>query len=100
MNIKNILKLLIVSSFIGIQFVSAQNIAGLVYPGTSKTNPNISLTVNEVYKSANGSFDIDCDGVNDMRANIYKGPTAFDGASSARLFVTNPLFQICSDIMV
>ena len=80
-----------------VQFSNAQIIAGSPSAGLIISNPNINLSVSTVGNTVSGIFDIDCDSIADMRVDLYKGPTAIDGANMAYLYVLNPLFEICAD---
>lgn len=89
------LLLIVCISFI--KFSNAQIIAGSGSAGLIISDPNINLSVSTVGNTVSGIFDIDCDSVADMRVDLYKGPTAIDGANMAFLYVLNPAFEVCAD---
>jgi hypothetical protein len=88
---------LLVTSFIQSTFVAAQLPAGSVPSGMSAVDPNVNLSVAVVAQDTSISFDIDCDGANDMRVELYKGHVAVDGVSSAYLYLINDSFAISAD---
>lgn len=75
----------------------AQITAGSIPAGTSVYNPGINLETDSIFEEDTASFDIDCDGVNDIRLTLYKGPTIIDGANVVSLFLLNSSLEICTD---
>ena len=88
-----------IACFIQTSFVTAQLTAGSVPSGMSAVDPNINLSVAIVAQDTSLAFDIDCDGANDMRVELYKGHVAVDGVSSASLYLTSDSFVICADTL-
>jgi hypothetical protein len=82
---------------ISISGAYSQVIAGSTYSGLIISNPAINFSVAATYANCSRLFDLNCDGVADMSVELYKGPTAVDGASTAYLHVLNPIFMICAD---
>lgn len=83
--------------FANVSILPAQITADSVQPGTSVSNPFVNLTVAANFQNVADSFDIDCDGVADMKIEMIKGETALDNPNYAVLKVKNSLFEICAD---
>lgn len=81
----------------GIPMTLAQMTAGSTPNGMCIINPLINLSVDVVFEEDTASFDIDGDGVNDLRIRLYKGATIVDGASSVVMYQLNSSVEICSD---
>lgn len=93
---KKILFLLAVS-VAKINFVHSQIIAGNTSSGLIISNPNVNFSVTSVSSNSTKLFDLNCDGNADISVELYKGPTAIDGANVATIHMLNPVFQICAD---
>ncbi len=77
--------------------LQAQRTAGFIPQGWSSYDPQITLSVSVVDDSVSASFDIDCDGNNDFRIWLTKGPVPIDGTNLVFLYTLNPTFEICLD---
>lgn len=77
--------------------VYSQIIAGNTSSGLIISNPAVNFSVSTVFGNGFGSFDLDCDSIADISVELYKGPTAIDGANYAYLHVLNPVFMVCAD---
>lgn len=77
--------------------VFSQIIAGNTSPGLIISNPSVNFSVTTMFTSGIREFDLNCDGIADMSVELYKGPTAIDGANMAYLHVLNSAFQVCAD---
>lgn len=100
MKVKKILLTVLVFTSINILVftsASAQIIAGSGFAGLIVSNPNVNLAESTIGNTTTAFFDLTCDSIADMRVELYKGPTAIDGANLALLHILNPLFQICAD---
>ena len=77
--------------------LQAQRTAGFIPQGWSSYDPQLTLSVSVVDDSVSASFDIDCDGNNDFRIWLTKGPVPVDGSNLVVLYTLNPTFEICID---
>lgn len=80
-----------------INIVFSQIVAGSPSSGLIISNPSVNFSVATVMASSTRSIDLNCDGTADMSFELYKGPTAIDGANMASVHVLNQVFQVCAD---
>lgn len=92
---KSILFLLL--NIASINFAYSQIIAGTASAGLIISNPSVNFSVTSVGANGVREFDLNCDDIADMSVELYKGPTAIDGANMAYLHVLNAVFKVCAD---
>lgn len=81
--------------FINISLCS-QITAGQIPMGMIASNPNISLSVPNIFGRDIGEFDLNCDSLADMRVRLFKGVSSIDGGNSCSIEILNTAYEICS----
>ena len=77
--------------------LSAQINAGEVPTGWTVLQPAINLQSNIPFNVDSASFDVDCDGINDIRAILLQGAPEVDAPNSCALQLLTSGIDLCAD---
>ena len=93
---KTIINLILIVLFSSMS-TNAQISAGDIPLGMSAINPNVNISLLNNNTEDTVSFDLDCDGINDILAKLKRGITTIDIPNNAELHIINPALQFCKD---